>query len=277
MYAALSPGASGVKVSNLAESLSAAIKGGFRGVEVSPEEIADLPTNEVLDTFASKELYVAGFGLPLDWRGDEGTYQSSLKELPRLASACAGIGATRCATWILPMSNDREFGANFEFHRSRLSPAAAILADHGISFGMEYIGPKTMRDTGKFPFIWTQDGMLELAHAIGPNVGLLVDSWHWYTSHATLEDLKRLELKDIVYVHVNDAPAGLEIDSQVDNVRSLPAETGVIDIRGFLDVLSGIGYSGPVIPEPFKKELSELPSDAKRLEVVGASMRAIGL
>jgi len=134
-----------------------------------------------------------------------------------------------------------------------------------------------MRDAGKYPFIWTQDGMLELARAIGPNVGLLVDCWHWYTSHGTVEDLKRLSVKDIVYVHVNDAPLGLEVDAQVDNVRCLPGETGVIDIAGFLSAIREAGYDGPVIPEPFKKELGELPSNEARLRLVGESMSSIGL
>ena len=58
-------------------------------------------------------------------------------------------------------------------------------------------------------------------------------------------------------------------------MRALPGETGVIDIAGFLQALRAIGYDGPVVPEPFKKELSDLPSDEARLRTVGAAMDAI--
>ncbi|MDH5794553.1 MAG: TIM barrel protein, partial [Candidatus Bathyarchaeota archaeon] len=83
--------------------------------------------------------------------------------------------------------------------------------------------------------------------------------WHWYTSHGTLDQIGRLKGRDVVYVHVNDAPPGIPIDEQIDNVRRLPGETGVIDIVGFLKTLKQIGYDGPITPEPFEKRLKELP------------------
>ena len=78
----------------------------------------------------------------------------------------------------------------------------------------------------------------------------------------------------MVYVHVNDAPAGVPIDEQMDGVRALPGATGVIDIAGFLQSLAAIGYDGPVVPEPFVK-LDGLPSDEARLQTVGAAMSDI--
>jgi sugar phosphate isomerase/epimerase len=76
-------------------------------------------------------------------------------------------------------------------------------------------------------------------------------------------------------VHVNDAPADVPIEQQVDTVRALPGETGMIDIVGFLQALQVIGYDGPVVPEPFKQDLADLPSDDARLDVVGAAMHTI--
>jgi len=105
--------------------------------------------------------------------------------------------------------------------------------------------------------------MMELAEAIGTgNVGLLMDSWHWYTSHGTVEELLQLSGKDIVHVHVNDAPAGVEIDQQVDNKRQLPVTSGVIDMKGFVNALVKIGYDGPVECEPFDQELRKMEAGA---------------
>lgn len=275
MYTALSPGAIGVSVPNLDAALAAAKIGGFGGVEINPSEIANLVETEgrsaVMARFDDVGIKPAAFGLPVEWRGGEDAWRASLNDLPRLAEAAAAIGATRTMTWIMPCSNDLEFAENKAFHVTRFTPVAAILADHGLSLGLEFIGPKTLRETQKYPFIYTMEGMLDMGREIGPNVGLLLDCWHWYTSHGTVDQLEALTPAEVVVVHVNDAPAGVAVDDQMDGVRDLPGATGVIDIAGFLQTLEAIGCDAPVIPEPFV-DLSGLPSDTARLERVGAAM-----
>ncbi len=196
MYKALSPGAIGVRAANLEESLAAAKIGGFDGVEFSPSEIADLiaasGVEAVRGLFTEAGLRPAGWGLPIDWRGSEENWQAGLRDLPRLAAAAAAIGGTRVSTWIMPCSNDRPYDENYEFHVQRFTPIARILGDHGVSLGLEFIGPKTLRQTQTHPFIHTMEAMLGLGRDIGPNVGLLLDCWHWYTSQGTMESLKSL-------------------------------------------------------------------------------------
>jgi len=279
MYKALSPGAIGVRVDSIEAAVAAAKVGGFGGVEVNPSEVASRIESEGLDAvralFESADIKPAAWGLPTDWRTTEDSWRSGLAELPRLAKAMQAIGCSRTATWILPMSNDLNFDANRRFHIERFKPIASILGDHGIHLGLEFIGPKTLRDSACYPFIYTAEAMLEMGRAIGPNVGLLLDCWHWYTSGGTLAEIRAMVPDDVVYVHVNDAPAETIIHEQRDNVRCLPGETGVIDIAGFLTTLAEIGYDGPVTPEPFKNELNDLPSDEERLELVGKSMETI--
>ena len=86
---------------------------------------------------------------------------------------------------------------------------------------------------------------------------------HWYTSHATFDDVRKLDKDDIVYVHINDAPAGIERDDQQDLVRCLPGETGVIPAAELLQILDDIGYDGPVVPEPLNEKVYAMePQDA---------------
>ncbi len=275
MYKALSPGAVGVSAANLDAALAAAKTGGFGGVEINSSEIASLVETQgrsaVVDRFAEAGITPAAFGLPVEWRGSEDAWRASLNDLPRLAEAAAAIGVTRTMTWIMPCSNEKQYDENKEFHITRFTPVAKILSDHGLSLGLEFIGPKTLRDTQKFPFIHTMEGMLELGREIGPNVGLLLDCFHWYTSHGTVQQLQALTPAEVVVIHVNDAPAGVAVDEQMDGNRDLPGATGVVDIAGFLQALKAIGCDGPVIPEPFV-DLSGLPSDTARLERVGAAM-----
>ena len=270
MQKALSPGAIGVKAPNIEAAAEAARLGGFAAVEISPKEVVERgveASRAALDGIA-----VAGFGIPFDWRNDHDAWQHGLSALPAQAAAMAELGCRRCSTYIMPMSDSRDFDDNRAFHVGRLTPIAQVLAVEGIDLGLEYVGPKTMRDRGKYPFVHTMAGMLDMAQEIGPNVGLLLDAWHWYTSHETLDDVRALRPEQVVYVHVNDAPTGVEVDEQLDNVRALPGETGVIDLQGFLGALKAIGYDGPVVCEPFNKELNDLPDDAARLKAVGEAM-----
>lgn len=279
MYSALSPGCIGVRVESLAQRIAAAKEFGFAGVDISVNEIADLVdtsgAESVIAQFEAAEVIACGWGFPIAWSGSEEEYKAGLEALPRFAKAAAEIGCFRTATWIMPASNDRAFDENLEFHIDRFTPIAKILGDFGHRLGLEFIGPKTIRNNYKYTFVHDMSGMLDMTSKIGENVGLLLDCWHLYTSHGRASDVAKLQETDVVYVHVNDAPAGIAVDEQMDHVRGLPGETGVIDIKGFLEALKGIGYSGPVIPEPFKKELNDLPDDAARLEATAASMRKI--
>ena len=270
MQKALSPGAIGVKAATIEAAAEAARAGGFVAVEVSPQEVVE--RGVAASKAALGEIAAAGFGIPFDWRNDEAAWKAGLGALPAQAAAMAALDCRRCSTYIMPMSDARTYEENRDFHVARLRPIAEALAAEGIDLGLEYVGPKTMWSKGKHPFAHTMVEMLALGAEVGPNVGLLLDAWHWYTSHETLDDIRALRTEQVVYVHVNDAPPGIDVDDQMDNVRCLPGETGVIDLAGFLQALKSIGYAGPVVCEPFKKELNDLPDDAARLKTVGEAM-----
>ncbi len=269
MFTSLSPGAIGIRA-NLEESLALARETGFQGVNPNIGEAADLADKHGLqyirDLFARHGLRAADWGLPLDFRRDEARWRDGLKALPRLAKVAQALGWQRTATWILPFSDELPFDENMRFHVSRLRPIAEILKEHGISFGLEYVGPATLRAGHKYTFIHNMAGWQQLREAIGTeNIGLLLDSFHWYVSGGTLAELGKLCNEDIVTVHLNDAIAGLSRDEQLDQVRALPGETGVIDLTGFLKTLQRIGYNGPLVVEPFSKRLKEMaPRDAAR-------------
>lgn len=255
MYKALSPGAMGLRVSNLQEAIDVARKAGFDGVEVPIHEVADLVDRDGADKaralFTDSGIRPAGWGLPVDWRGDESSWKRDLEALPRLAKAAAAIGCDRTSTWIMPCSNDRPYDENRAFHIERFTPVARILADHGCRVGLEFIGPETLRKSQKYEFVYKMGDMLAMCAEIGPNAGLLLDCWHWHTSGGTVDELLQVKQEKVVYVHVNDAPVGVAMNEYVDNQRGLPGATGVIDIGGFLRALKQIGYDGPVVPEPF--------------------------
>ena len=221
-------------------------------------EISAAETKELLH---KQSLLPAGFILPVDLRRDRATFDADMGRLPRLARFAQEVGLTRCITDIAPGSDTREYGENFEHHRRMLSEVTKVLADFGVSLGMEFVGTPERRIMRKFPFVHTLDEILSLCNAINAeNCGLLLDSWHWHMAGQTQEDFKKLSSPgQVVLVHINDAPRGKTLEEQLDAERRLPGETGVIDIAGFFHGLGSLGYSGPVIVEPFDSRLAEMP------------------
>lgn len=258
MYRNLSPGAIGIQC-GLIEGLDLAAAAGFAGADLNLGEAEVLGASVVKDALAARELKAGGWSFPVNWRGTEAEFNESLLKLPAQARLAAEIGCFRTTTWVLSFSDDLPRKQHFDRVLRRFKLSAEILKDHGHRFGLEFIGPRTLRAGRRHGFIHTMDGMLTLCDAIDTgNVGLLFDVWHWYTSRSTLDDVRQLGAADVVYVHINDAPAGVDVLDQVDNRRCLPGETGVIPNGELLRILAEIGYDGPVTVEPFNQPLREL-------------------
>ena len=266
MFRALHPVNIGIRA-GMEDCLRFAKNAGFEGMDLAISEVNHLAeansVDYVKELWSASGLKVGGWGLPLNWRDSEAEYDEGLRSLPRLAKLAADLGCFRVTTWILP-SGELPFKENWDLHVRCLRPAAEILREYGHRFGLEFVAPATRRADGKFLFLHTMDAVLGLTAAIGTdNVGLLFDVWHWYTSHATLDDVRKLDADDVVYVHVNDAPAGIDRDEQQDLVRCLPGETGVIPAAELLQILATIGYDGPVVPEPLSSKVNAMePQDA---------------
>jgi sugar phosphate isomerase/epimerase len=267
MFPNLNTGMIGVQAT-LPEAIAYAKKYGFRGVEFSIREAKSLADKQGIEhvrgLFRNSGIRPGCWGFPVEYRKDEATWRDGLKELPELARLAQDLDCLRTATWILPCDDERDFAANFRFYVERLRPAAHILRDYGCRVGLEFIGPKTLRRSRRYAFIHTLDGMRALAADIGTgNVGILLDIWHLYTSHGYSDDIREMAAEEVVTVHINDAPPGKEIDEQLDQVRTLPGETGVLNVTGFLQALQAIGYDGPVTAEPFSQRVRDMkPEDA---------------
>jgi sugar phosphate isomerase/epimerase len=263
MYSAFSGGAIGVQA-GFEESVELAAHFGFEGVFVDTGYLAQAGPETVVYMLEERNLHAAGWGLPVRLLGDQAQFDEGLEKLPAIAAACSSARALRCGTWVPPASNDMPRKEMFRFLVDRLRPVCQVLKDNDVRLGLEFIGPATSRAGKKYEGIYTMGGMLELCRAVGTgNVGLTVDAWHVYSSGGSMDDVLKLSDADVVYVHINDAPAGVAVEAQKDNVRRLPGETGVIDCARFLRNLQKIGYSGPVMVEPFDERLKALkPNEA---------------
>lgn len=261
----LNPGAIGVSAT-LNELINYAADFGFEAFSPPTEVIAQLSDSKlagVLERMKTHNLAWGSAGLPVDFRKDQATFEAGLKALPVIAKRLQQAGITRMNTWIMPRHDSLTYMENFKQHANRLRDIGTVLGDHNIRFGLEYVGPLTLRTKWKYTFVHSLKETRELLAEIDlPNVGLVLDSFHWYTAHETIDDLLTVKNEEVVACDLNDVPVGRTRDEQIDGQRMLPMATGMIDIKGFLNALVEMGYDGPVRAEPFNRELNDMPNEA---------------
>lgn len=273
----LSLGRIGFKAS-FPDAVNLAAKHGFEGLDPDASYFGGLSEDElkrVLDDLKAKNLRPGAAGLAVDFRKDEKTFRDGLEKLPAIAATLQRAGVARVSTWIMPCDDQLTYLQNLRQHAYRLRACAQILKDNGQRLGLEYVGTRTLWRSKRHPFIHSMSETKELIAAIGTgNVGVQLDSWHWFNAEETQEEILTLRNEDVVTVDLNDAPAGLTLDQQVDNQRELPGATGVIPIGTFLEALKKIGYDGPVHAEPFNAALRSKPID-EACALTAAAMKRV--
>jgi len=264
----------GVKATQ-GEAVDLARRHGFESVFPDAGELGRLSDAEVQTLLADLKAAGLVFGaafLGVDFRKDDDTFARGLAELPAYARALQRAGVRRTGTWLPPSSESYTYLQYFKQTARRLREVGRVLADHEVRLGLEYVGPKTAWAARRYPFLHTLAETRELIAEIGlANVGLVLDSWHWYHAGDGPADVQALRNADVVAVDLNDAPADVPKDQQKDNARELPLATGVIDAAGFLKALAAIGYDGPVRAEPFNEAVRKMPAE----EAVAATARAM--
>ncbi len=231
---------------------------GYPGVDVSlgPAMTAGAKATRAL--LEELRLKPGVIGFPVDFRKDDDTFRKGLERLPAAAEFAAGIGCPRMCTWIVS-SSELPKAEQRAVYLKRFRAAAEILARADVRLGLEFLGPLHIRKQNPHEFIWRMTEMAEFAAECGPNVGLLLDSWHWHHAGATTADILAAGKARIVHVHVNDAKP-VPPEQVRDNDRVMPGE-GVIDLTGFFRALQKIGYAGAVSVEVLGRGLREMQAE----------------
>ncbi len=265
MYLSFSPGLLGI-TGDFSRTLELAARHGFTGVDSSVSQLASLGENDIAairDQFAALNLRAGYFGLdPVVISAPDADWQSGVERLKIAAPIAKTLGYTRAIAVVLPFSETRPHEENFAFHLARFGEILPILAANNISLGLEYVAPLTRRAPYEHHFVHNLRGMLQLiAAADSPNLGLLLDSFHWFCANESAAQIVSLQASQIVAVHLNDAIKGRPLSEQVAFERELPGASGEIDLKAFLQALKQTGYNGPLTCEPMSKSLNELEDE----------------
>jgi sugar phosphate isomerase/epimerase len=234
-------------------------KVGFGGVDVSLNAARMAGVEATLALFAEAKVKPAITNLPVPLASaDDAAFQDGFKQLEENAKFAAAIGLTRMMAVLSPGSPTPK-DERRKFLKDRLAPIAEILDRSKIRLGLEFLGPMYFRTKSPYQFIWTLPETVTFAKECGPNVGVVLDAWHWHHSGGTTAEIVSAGKPAIVHVHVSDAkPAPPE--EVRDNQRHMPGE-GVIDLIGFFQALKAIGYEDGVSPEPLGRVPAEMPPE----------------
>lgn len=277
--------ADAIGVNGSAEDLlGAAVEYGYEALSVPVQWLEGWTEQQkayFVEKAQSNQIVWGASGLPVEFRRTEQQFRSDLGSLDKHAKNLADIGVTRMGTWIVSGHATLTYNENMQQHADRLRDCARILGQHGIKLGLEYLGTPSIRHNARFAFLSTGKELKELIALIGePNVGVVLDSYHWHTAEETVEDLLQWKNDEIVAVDLNDANQQLKLVDQTDLARELPGATGVIDLDGFIKALLEIGYDGPVRAEPFSTTLNQMSNElalaATQAALLGAVKKALG-
>ncbi len=94
---------------------------------------------------------------------------------------------------------------------------------------------------------------------------LILDAFHNWNSHSTLDDLRAIPGHKISHYHIDDAAQDKAAGTQTDPDRVMPGD-GVIDLAAEIKVLREIGYEGTVSLELFNQGLwTQSPADVLKM------------
>lgn len=260
------------------ETARLAARLGYGGIDSSLATLktAGLEASQAL--YGELKIRPTIVGLPITGQQAYGPDEAFKALLPQLAEDAAFAAAVGCHDMMLVLSpsSPQAKDERRRLVRDRLVMIGAVLQRSNVRLGLEFLGPLCMRmgncgggragalpaatppaapPAPPTPFIWTLPETLELAKECGPNVGVVLDVWHWHHSGGTVAEILAAERSRIVHVHLSDARA-MPPEEVRDNMRLMPGE-GIINLTGFLRALNKIGYDGGVAPEP----LGRIPMD----------------
>lgn len=253
MFVALSSALTGNKV-QWPDFPKLAAKVGYGGTDVSLGPAMKEGAEATRSLLTELKIRTSFASLPVNVTGAEDVFQKGMATLDDAAAFISAIGCNRFMM-VLPASSATPADELRKMLRDRLTAAGTVLARHNVRLGLEYLGPLQFRSRAPHEFIWNMKDAVEFAKECGPNIGVVLDSWHWHHSGSTVDDILKAGKSRIVTIHFSDA-AKMAPEDVKDNQRLLPGE-GVIDLVGFLQALKQIGYEDGISPEV----LGRIPAD----------------
>ena len=174
-------------------------------------------------------------------RKDEGSYGQVFEECKRRMDHAVQLGASYIIA--SPPAGPADYDLGAERYRHLLETGCAM----GVKPSMEFLGFVDQLNT-------IEDAMQVMEKSGHPEATTILDPFHIFRGGGSMESIAKLSASQIAVSHFNDAPQDPPREVQHDHNRVMPGE-GHLDLRRYVDLLSGTGYNGYLSLELFREEL----------------------
>jgi len=240
---------------DLPTDLQAAKEAGFDYVEIWVAKLrkflSERSTAELKDLFAESGLEPLSINSieHITFR-DAHAYESIKRECEELSSIAAAVG---CPCIVVVPGPLPKGGASRESVISEsirvLTELCDISAAHDVSLAFEFLGQTDCS-------VPTLDLAAEIVREVNrEDLGVVIDSFHFYAGNSTLEMIEALDPKIIQIFHINDAEDRPR-EQLEDRHRLLPG-LGILPLRQMISAFRMIGYDKVASVEIFRPEYWE--------------------
>jgi len=177
----------------------------------------------------------------------EEEFQKNLIELRASLQFCRSLGAKTHVVYSPSVPKPSR-----EDHRrvvSRLAQAGDIAAAQEVRLALEFWAHSNL-------FGCLPTTLATLRAARHPNVGVCLDTYHFFAGPSKTEDLDDLRRGEIAHVHFHDVPSSTPRERLTDPDRVPPGE-GCIGLNQITAALRRTGYQGALSVELFGAEFHE--------------------
>jgi 2-keto-myo-inositol isomerase len=237
---------------NWRAKLQACRAAGFRAVGLCIDRLesyvrAGESPDSIHEILCELELRVAEVNYLREWMGECALHGNRL--VARVRQALRWAEVLQCDT-VTAACLERD--VDWRVASANLKLIADMAAEKNITIAVEFLpwaAARTLTDVSRV-----------LNDAKASNVGILVDTFHFFAAGHTTDELRKLDPAQIALVHINDLPEQTRHHSlilQTRRERVFPGE-GCFPISPFLSALHDIGYNGYVSVEVFPSRHSTL-------------------
>ena len=195
-------------------------------------------------------------------------YEGIKQECEELSSIAAAIGCGCIVVVPGPLPNAGVTrAAVIDESVKALTELCDIAARHNITLAFEFLGQPDCS-------VPTLDLAAEIVREVSrENVGLVIDSFHFYAGGSTIEMIEALDPNIIQIFHINDAE-DLPRERLEDRHRLLPG-LGILPLRELISAFRSIGYDKVASVEIFRPEYWERDPFALAREARAATERVL--
>jgi len=240
---------------DLATDVGAAAAAGFDYVEIWAAKLREfLKTNSVSDL---KRLFAESGIKPLSINSIENVtfrereaYAQIRTECEELAAIAEAIGCPYIV--VVPGTLPKDVSSSYEVIEESvrvLRELASIAERHSVGLAFEFLG----RADCSVQTLELADEIIEKVNR--RNIGLVIDSFHFYTGGSMIKMIDELDPKRLFIFHINDAE-NQPADQLTDAHRLLPG-LGILPLKEIIEALRRIGYDGVASVEIFRPEYWE--------------------